>query len=162
MIRLEHGEPIRFGSDGQLGVVRDPATGGVRGRRRPGRDADVLVHDAHAADPATRSRCPGSPTPACSRTPRSASSGRSSAPTYDDQVREQIDTAGQRHQDDRRGPRRPARRRRHLDRRLSSSLVAGWITVDAVDAAIGLTPDACRSLTPVGETRRGVILGLAA
>ena len=30
IIPLVHGEPIRFGNDGQRGVVRDPATGGVR------------------------------------------------------------------------------------------------------------------------------------
>ena len=30
IIPLRHGEPIRFGSRGQLGVVRDPASGGVQ------------------------------------------------------------------------------------------------------------------------------------
>ena len=52
IIPLVHGEPIRFGRDGQRGVVRDPATGGVRIAVDPD-PADVLVHDAHAADPTT-------------------------------------------------------------------------------------------------------------
>ena len=50
-IRLEHGKPIRFGAEGERGVVR--------ARRRPpggrevaevGEDA-LLVHDAHRPDP---------------------------------------------------------------------------------------------------------------
>ncbi len=52
IIPLRHGEPIRFGADGRFGVVRDPATGGVRVVEHPD-DADVLVHDAHAPDPTT-------------------------------------------------------------------------------------------------------------
>ena len=50
IIPLRHGEPIRFGADGARGVVRDPATGGVRVVEHPD-DADVLVHDAHNPDP---------------------------------------------------------------------------------------------------------------
>jgi 2-oxoglutarate ferredoxin oxidoreductase subunit beta len=65
IIPLVHGEPIRFGATGEdglgsKGVVRDPATASLRvadvaGPDRPdGVDpADVLVHDAHAQDPAT-------------------------------------------------------------------------------------------------------------
>ena len=52
IIPLMHGEPIRFGNDGQRGVVRDPVTGGVRIVDDPD-PADVLVHDAHASDPTT-------------------------------------------------------------------------------------------------------------
>ena len=53
IIPLTHGEPIRFGADGHLGVVRDPADRRVRGRRgRPTSGIDALVvHDAHLADP---------------------------------------------------------------------------------------------------------------
>ena len=66
IIPLVHGEPIRFGNEGQQGVVRDPATGGVRIVDDPD-PADVLVHDAHAerpdhrvrAVPAHRRRGPG-------------------------------------------------------------------------------------------------------
>jgi 2-oxoglutarate ferredoxin oxidoreductase subunit beta len=52
IIPLRHGEPIRFGQHGQYGVVRDAATGSLRVAQDPD-DADVLVHDAHAADPTT-------------------------------------------------------------------------------------------------------------
>jgi len=53
IIPLEHGEPIRFGTDGTRGVVR-AADGTMQvvdlaaGEARP---EDLVVHDAHAADP---------------------------------------------------------------------------------------------------------------
>jgi 2-oxoglutarate/2-oxoacid ferredoxin oxidoreductase subunit beta len=54
LIRLEHGRPIRFGADDGQGVFRDPATGGLTTAEVTGANqADVLVHDAHAADPTT-------------------------------------------------------------------------------------------------------------
>ncbi|MCF6523571.1 2-oxoacid:ferredoxin oxidoreductase subunit beta [Streptomyces sp. JJ36] len=59
VIRLEHGEPVRFGAPaedglGGKGVVRDPATGELRivDVAEEGTDG-VLVHDAHADSPAT-------------------------------------------------------------------------------------------------------------
>ena len=50
-IRLEHGSPIRFGADGERGVVRDP-----NGALRIADVADVgedalLIHDAHDPNP---------------------------------------------------------------------------------------------------------------
>ncbi|MFR0359050.1 2-oxoacid:ferredoxin oxidoreductase subunit beta [Streptomyces sediminimaris] len=66
VIRLEHGQPIRFGGGGtsrssgaesgggSRGVVRDPATGDLKVVTvTPQNEADVLVHDAHAASPTT-------------------------------------------------------------------------------------------------------------
>ncbi|MFE9608370.1 2-oxoacid:ferredoxin oxidoreductase subunit beta [Streptomyces sp. NPDC006012] len=54
VIRLEHGQPIRFGPDGGRGVVRDPLTGDLEiVRVTPENEDRVLVHDAHAASPAT-------------------------------------------------------------------------------------------------------------
>ncbi len=52
IIPLRHGQPIRFGVEGRLGVVRDPATGGlsVREVAEVGEDA-LVVHDAHREDP---------------------------------------------------------------------------------------------------------------
>jgi 2-oxoglutarate ferredoxin oxidoreductase subunit beta len=52
IIPLKHGEPIRFGTDGHLGVVRDPRTGEfmVVEVDEVGGDA-LAVHDAHVADP---------------------------------------------------------------------------------------------------------------
>ncbi|KQX65247.1 2-oxoacid:ferredoxin oxidoreductase subunit beta [Streptomyces sp. Root1310] len=59
VIRLEHGRPIRFGTPladgrGAKGVVRDPATGDLKiVDVTPGNEAQILVHDAHAASPTT-------------------------------------------------------------------------------------------------------------
>jgi len=94
IIPLVHGEPIRFGKDAQLGVVRDPSTGGVQVVENPS-DADVLVHDAHAADPTTAF--------AISRLTDSGVLQHApvgifrqvEAATYDDQTREQLRTASQ-------------------------------------------------------------------
>jgi len=59
VIRLEHGEPIRFGTPGEdglgsKGVVRDPGTGELQivDVTEEGTDG-VLVHDAHSPSPAT-------------------------------------------------------------------------------------------------------------
>ncbi|MEU2897067.1 2-oxoacid:ferredoxin oxidoreductase subunit beta [Streptomyces sp. NPDC006967] len=54
VIRLEHGQPIRFGTDGSKGVVRDRATGDLAVVTvTPENEADILVHDAHSASPTT-------------------------------------------------------------------------------------------------------------
>ncbi|WP_411761676.1 2-oxoacid:ferredoxin oxidoreductase subunit beta [Streptomyces tunisiensis] len=54
VIRLEHGQPVRFGADNGKGVVRDPATGDLKAVTvTPGNEADILVHDAHNASPTT-------------------------------------------------------------------------------------------------------------
>ena len=51
LIRLEHGRPIRFGSEGGRGVVRDPS-GELRIVDASGlADDQLVVHDAHASDP---------------------------------------------------------------------------------------------------------------
>ena len=67
IIPLTHGEPIRFGADGHLGVVRDPRTGAVprgrggrgrgRGAGRPRRPPGRPVVRVRAV-PADRRRCP--------------------------------------------------------------------------------------------------------
>ncbi|MFB6811011.1 2-oxoacid:ferredoxin oxidoreductase subunit beta [Streptomyces sp. NPDC056387] len=54
VIRLEHGQPIRFGADGHKGVVRDPATGDLEVVEVTAEnESRILVHDAHAASPTT-------------------------------------------------------------------------------------------------------------
>ncbi|MFD3340562.1 2-oxoacid:ferredoxin oxidoreductase subunit beta [Streptomyces anthocyanicus] len=54
VIRLEHGQPIRFGADGAKGVVRDPRTGDLDiVTVTADNEADILVHDAHATSPTT-------------------------------------------------------------------------------------------------------------
>jgi 2-oxoglutarate ferredoxin oxidoreductase subunit beta len=49
-IRLEHGQPIRFGKEGEKGVVRR-ADGTLEIAESPDEDA-LVVHDAHAENPA--------------------------------------------------------------------------------------------------------------
>ncbi|MFB8028488.1 2-oxoacid:ferredoxin oxidoreductase subunit beta, partial [Streptomyces sp. NPDC055954] len=53
-IRLEHGKPIRFGTDNSKGVVRDPLTGdlGVVTVTEDNQ-SQILVHDAHNPSPTT-------------------------------------------------------------------------------------------------------------
>jgi len=52
IIPLKHGEPIRFGKDGSLAVVRDPATGEMTVQSGVAEgDPRVVIHDAHHAHP---------------------------------------------------------------------------------------------------------------
>ncbi|MGW6743426.1 2-oxoacid:ferredoxin oxidoreductase subunit beta [Streptomyces sp. NPDC055025] len=54
VIRLEHGQPIRFGAEGSKGVVRDQATGDLQVVTvTPENESRIIVHDAHAASPTT-------------------------------------------------------------------------------------------------------------
>ncbi|MDX3383694.1 2-oxoacid:ferredoxin oxidoreductase subunit beta [Streptomyces niveiscabiei] len=54
VIRLEHGQQVRFGADGTRGVVRDRRTGELQVVDvTPENEADLLVHDAHAESPTT-------------------------------------------------------------------------------------------------------------
>ncbi|MFE2941274.1 2-oxoacid:ferredoxin oxidoreductase subunit beta [Streptomyces sp. NPDC059255] len=54
VIRLEHGQPIRFGTDGAKGVIRDQATGDLQVVPvTPDNESQILVHDAHATSPTT-------------------------------------------------------------------------------------------------------------
>jgi 2-oxoglutarate ferredoxin oxidoreductase subunit beta len=94
VIRLEHGQPIRFGRDGELGVVRDPATGSLRVARvdEVGADA-VLVHDAHASDPTTAFALSRLADPQTLRHSPIGIFRQVERPTYDDLAREQLDAA---------------------------------------------------------------------
>ncbi|MFF6782516.1 thiamine pyrophosphate-dependent enzyme [Streptomyces sp. NPDC012510] len=54
VIRLEHGQPIRFGTGLDKGVVRDPVTGDLEVVSVTADNEDrILVHDAHATSPTT-------------------------------------------------------------------------------------------------------------
>ncbi|MER5416856.1 2-oxoacid:ferredoxin oxidoreductase subunit beta [Streptomyces virginiae] len=54
VIRLEDGQPIRFGTDNAKGVVRDPATGDLEVVEvTPANEGRILVHDARNASPTT-------------------------------------------------------------------------------------------------------------
>ncbi len=91
VIRLQHGQPVTFGSKG---LVRDPATGGVRAVSLDEVDeSELVVHDAHAEDPTTAF--------ALSRLTDSGYLQQApigifrqvSRPTYDDEARAQVETA---------------------------------------------------------------------
>jgi 2-oxoglutarate ferredoxin oxidoreductase subunit beta len=95
IIPLVHGEPIRFGKDQRLGVVRDGfASLAVKEiADLPNGEADLVVHDAHTEDPAyafALSRL--TDTGVLHQAPigifRSVE-----RPAYDDMVRQQIETA---------------------------------------------------------------------
>ncbi|MFF4168629.1 2-oxoacid:ferredoxin oxidoreductase subunit beta [Streptomyces sp. NPDC001744] len=98
VIRLEHGQPIRFGAENEKGVVRDPDTGDLHVVTvTPENEARVLVHDARAASPTTAfalSRLADPDT--LHRTPvgvfRSVE-----RPVYDALMAEQLDAAVERH-----------------------------------------------------------------
>ncbi|MDQ6688688.1 MAG: 2-oxoacid:ferredoxin oxidoreductase subunit beta, partial [Actinomycetota bacterium] len=52
IIPLEHGQPIRFGTDGSRGVIRDRESGGLKVVDMAGVDeAEVVIHDAYQPDP---------------------------------------------------------------------------------------------------------------
>ncbi|WP_419992761.1 2-oxoacid:ferredoxin oxidoreductase subunit beta [Streptomyces boninensis] len=54
VIRLEHGEQIRFGTDGAKGVVRDTTTGDLKiVDVTEDNQSQILVHDAHSPSPTT-------------------------------------------------------------------------------------------------------------
>jgi 2-oxoglutarate ferredoxin oxidoreductase subunit beta len=96
IIPLEHGQPIRFGAEGQYGVVRDKETGSIFAVEVADADgADLLVHDAHNPDPSTAF--------ALSRLTDAGVLHRApigifrdvERPTYDDLAREQIAKASE-------------------------------------------------------------------
>ncbi|MFB7517786.1 2-oxoacid:ferredoxin oxidoreductase subunit beta [Streptomyces sp. NPDC056144] len=97
VIRLEHGQPIRFGAELDKGVVRNPDTGDLDVVTvTPENESRILVHDAHAASPTTAfalSRLADPDT--LHRTPIGVfrSVGR---PVYDTLMTEQLDTAVER------------------------------------------------------------------
>jgi 2-oxoglutarate ferredoxin oxidoreductase subunit beta len=94
IIPLEHGQPIRFGADGEKGIVRDTKTGGVKVSlvADVGEDA-LIVHDARNPDPTTAF--------AISRLTDAGYINQSpigifrqvERPTYDDQARAQVAAA---------------------------------------------------------------------
>ncbi|MGW7541256.1 2-oxoacid:ferredoxin oxidoreductase subunit beta [Streptomyces sp. NPDC054770] len=98
VIRLEHGQPIRFGADGARGVVRDRLTGDLSVVDVTAEnESEVLVHDAHSPSPTTAfalSRLADPDT--LHHTPvgvfRSVE-----RPVYDVQMSEQLDTAVEQH-----------------------------------------------------------------
>ncbi|MER7443529.1 2-oxoacid:ferredoxin oxidoreductase subunit beta, partial [Micromonospora avicenniae] len=93
LIRLEHGQPITFGKDGQFCVVHPPGGFGLEVRETATtRPEEIVVHDANVTDPAyafALSRLPGLDL-------RNTPIGVFRAverPSYDNVVRTQLDAA---------------------------------------------------------------------
>lgn len=91
LIRLEHGEPVRFGPDGGHGIRRNPHTAALE--ICGGDDPAVVVHDAHAHDPSaafalSRLADPGT----LARTPIGIFR-QVERPTYGDLMGDQLDHA---------------------------------------------------------------------
>jgi len=93
LIRLEHGQPITFGAQGKYCVVSSPSGFGLEVRETASVPADdIVVHDATVSEPAyafALSRLAGAD---LRNTPIGVFRDVD-RPTYDDVVREQIDTA---------------------------------------------------------------------
>ncbi len=95
IIPLEHGEPVRFGTDGGQGLIRHPRSGAIEVVEvaEVGGEARLLVHDAHADDPSAAF--------ALSRLTDAGRLDRAPVgifrqverPTYDDLARQQVRTA---------------------------------------------------------------------
>ena len=95
IIGLQHGEPIRFGNGGRLGLIRNRDSGSLEVVEVDDSNADdVIIHDAYADDPTTAF--------ALSRLTDSGVVRRApigifrqvERPTYDDLSREQLELAG--------------------------------------------------------------------
>jgi len=98
LIRLEHGEPIRFGADGSKGL-RFGRYGGLEAV--PVAEADpacLLVHDAHAADPSYAFALSRLDSSDFAHTPLGVFR-KAERPSYDELMSAQIDAARQRQGD---------------------------------------------------------------
>ncbi len=93
LIRLEHGQPITFGADGQWCVVHPPGAFGLEVARTAETPADhVLVHDATVPEPAYAFALSRLPNLDLRHTPIGVFR-KVSRPSYDDLVRDQITLA---------------------------------------------------------------------
>ena len=90
-IRLEHGQPIVFGAEGEK-ALRRTATGGFE--VVPAGSPDVVVHDAHEPDPSQAFALSRLDTPAFEHTPIGVFR-QIERPTYDQLMRRQLDDAAQ-------------------------------------------------------------------
>ncbi|MCF1507473.1 2-oxoacid:ferredoxin oxidoreductase subunit beta, partial [Streptomyces glomeratus] len=98
VIRLEHGQPIRFGPDRSRGVVRDPDTGELTVVTLTAHnETDVLVHNAHAASPTTAFALSRLADPDTLHNTPIGVFRSVDRPVYDTQMADQLDTAIEQH-----------------------------------------------------------------
>ncbi|MET7703897.1 2-oxoacid:ferredoxin oxidoreductase subunit beta, partial [Streptomyces sp. NPDC005485] len=94
VIRLEHGQPIRFGTDGARGVVRDPGTGDLKVVTVTEENrSQILVHDAHTASPTTAFALSRLADPDTLHHTPIGVFRDINRPVYDTQMADQLDTA---------------------------------------------------------------------
>ncbi|MEV5988678.1 2-oxoacid:ferredoxin oxidoreductase subunit beta [Streptomyces sp. NPDC052051] len=97
VIRLEHGQPVRFGADNARGVVRNARTGDLEVVTvTPDNEADILVHDAHAASPTTAFALSRLADPDTLQGTPIGVFRSVERPVYDSQMTEQLDAATER------------------------------------------------------------------
>ncbi|MEU6175469.1 2-oxoacid:ferredoxin oxidoreductase subunit beta, partial [Streptantibioticus parmotrematis] len=98
LIRLEHGQPIRFGTDGTKGVVRDPGSGELTVVEVTEANAhQILVHDAHAASPTTAFALTRLADPDTLHHTPIGILRDTTRPVYDTTMADQLDTAIEQH-----------------------------------------------------------------
>ncbi|MEV5847858.1 2-oxoacid:ferredoxin oxidoreductase subunit beta [Streptomyces sp. NPDC048179] len=94
VIRLEHGQPVRFGTDGARGVVRDRATGDLTVVDvTADNESELLVHDAHSPSPTTAFALSRLADPDTLHNTPIGVFRAVERPVYDSQMSEQLDTA---------------------------------------------------------------------
>ncbi|WP_093799597.1 2-oxoacid:ferredoxin oxidoreductase subunit beta [Streptomyces sp. Wb2n-11] len=94
LIRLEHGHPIRFGTEGSKGVIRDTATGDLKVVTvTPDNASQILVHDAHAPSPTTAFALSRLADPDTLHHTPIGILRSTHRPTYDTLMADQLDTA---------------------------------------------------------------------
>ncbi|MFD5568228.1 2-oxoacid:ferredoxin oxidoreductase subunit beta [Streptomyces cadmiisoli] len=94
VIRLEHGQPIRFGADNTRGVVRDQRTGDLKVVTvTPENEDQVLVHDATADSPTTAFALSRLADPDTLHNTPIGVFRAVHRPVYDTQMADQLDTA---------------------------------------------------------------------
>ena len=93
-IRLEHGQPIRWGKDLEYGVVRSPDSSLKVVNVADADESDIVVHDAHAEDPSHAFDLSRLAEISLARTPIGVFRDVD-RPVYDDLMREQIERSQQ-------------------------------------------------------------------
>jgi 2-oxoglutarate ferredoxin oxidoreductase subunit beta len=89
-VRMTHGEPLVFGRDRGLAIVRDPRTGALAVGEAT--SDQIVVHDAHAEDPSYAFGLSRLSTQDLRYTPMGVFRSVR-RPTYDAQMRAQLDAA---------------------------------------------------------------------
>ncbi|MFJ3236012.1 2-oxoacid:ferredoxin oxidoreductase subunit beta, partial [Streptomyces sp. NPDC086787] len=98
VIRLEHGQPIRFGPGHNQGITRDPTTGELTPQTlTPHNQHHVLIHDTHTPQPTTAFALSRLADPHTLHHTPIGVFRAVQRPVYDTQLNDQLDTATNQH-----------------------------------------------------------------